>query len=230
MKKLFAYITAAVLSVSCNAQNNSKIQVLEPIAFYRLICATPQVQLVDVRSANEFAGQHLEQAVNVDINEPDFEKKVAQFDRTKPILVYCMVGGRSQKAAAKLAKMGFNQVYDLEGGIMKWNADGYGTPAVGGMTKLEYDKLIKSDKKVLISFFATWCGPCKKMTPYMTALEKNQSDNIKVIRLDADENKALAQELKVHALPTIFLFIDGNKTWEHKGFISEKELKTKIYD
>lgn len=230
MKKLLVFLVVAFMLISCNAQHDSKAQVLAPLAYYRLIRATPDVQLVDVRSAKEFGGQHIEQAVNIDINGPDFDKKVAHFDKAKPILVYCMVGGRSQKAAKILTELGFSQVYDLEGGIMKWNAEGLGTPSTEGMTKSDYENLLKSDKKVLISFFAEWCGPCKKMAPFMNALEENKTDDVKVIRLDADQNKALAQQLKVHALPTIFLFKNGKQIWHHIGFISETELKTKIND
>lgn len=228
MKKLFLMAVTSLLITSCNGQQEGKIQTMAPLEYSRKLQSMPDVQLIDVRTPQEYAGQHIERAVNIDVNSADFDKKMASLDKSKPVFVYCMVGGRSHKAATKLKEMGFAEVYDLEGGIMKWNAEGFGKPATGGMTKADYDKLVTSDKKILISFFAEWCGPCKKMAPYMTALEQDQTDDVKVVRLDADQNKALAQQLKVQALPTLMLYIDGKQTWQHTGFISEADLKNRL--
>lgn len=225
MKAVTLLICGLLLFTSCKGQQETTVSKLPPLEFSRKIQGTPDVQLLDVRTAQEFESQHLDRAVNVDINGGNFENKAASLDKSKPVFVYCMVGGRSGKAAEKLAAMGFLEVYDLEGGIMKWNAEGYGTPAKGGMSLADYEKLVTSDQKVLISFFAEWCGPCKKMAPYMTALEKDSTDNIKVVRVDADINKALAQQLKVQVLPTLLLFKDGKQTWQHTGFIAEADLK-----
>lgn len=79
-----------------------------------------EVQLIDVRTPEEFESGHLESAVNINIKDSDFESKVGAYDRSKPIYVYCKKGGRSASAAKKLKEMGFEEIYDLEGGITNW--------------------------------------------------------------------------------------------------------------
>ena len=82
----------------------------------------PDVQLVDVRTADEFAEDHLEGAVNLDVNDSTFVAKAKQqLDATRPVLVYCRSGRRSADAAGKLAAEGF-EVTNLKGGIMAWRA------------------------------------------------------------------------------------------------------------
>ena len=58
----------------------------------------------------------------------DFVAKAEKYDKTKPVFVYCKSGGRSKKAAEKLNELGFTNIYELEGGIIKWNAAGFTKP------------------------------------------------------------------------------------------------------
>lgn len=80
-----------------------------------------QIQLIDVRTPEEFLENSIEGAQNIDISSKDFEQKVAQLDQNKPIYVYCRKGSRSRKAAQKLEDLGFTEIYDLKGGILEWN-------------------------------------------------------------------------------------------------------------
>lgn len=82
------------------------------------------VQLIDVRTADEFNSGHLAKAQNIDIKSKDFEQKIATLDKTKPVMVYCKAGGRSARAAEKLKELGFTKIVDLEGGITDWKAEG----------------------------------------------------------------------------------------------------------
>ena len=82
------------------------------------------VQLIDVRTPEEFADGHLENALNIDINGDSFDADVAKMDKTRPVLVYCRSGGRSSSAAEKLKDKGFKEVYDLSGGITAWKGAG----------------------------------------------------------------------------------------------------------
>ena len=61
-------------------------------------------------------------AQNCDVLADDFTEKVAVLDKEKPVMVYCKMGGRSSKAAAKLKELGFKHITDLEGGIMNWES------------------------------------------------------------------------------------------------------------
>ncbi|MBY0485874.1 MAG: thioredoxin fold domain-containing protein, partial [Flavobacteriaceae bacterium] len=142
----------------------------------------------------------------------------------------CKVGGRSSQAADKLSELGFKEIYNLDGGIMKWkgkkttNSDVTTT----GLSVSEFDKLIKSDKKIIINFSAKWCAPCKKMEPYLLKMQEELKDKISLIRLDADENKSLLESMKIEGLPVILIYENGKETWKHLGYLSEENLREKI--
>jgi rhodanese-related sulfurtransferase len=85
------------------------------------------IQLVDVRTAEEYGVTHLKNAQNICVTEDDFQEKVKTLDKDKPVYVYCKSGGRSARAAKILAEMGFTQIYDLAGGITAWEEDGLET-------------------------------------------------------------------------------------------------------
>lgn len=228
--KLVAALFACLLFVNCNSQNSKNVQNITAQNLAEQLKNNSEAQLLDVRTAEEYAGGHIGNAANVDWNSENFEAKAATYDKNKPIYVYCKVGGRSSKAAAKLSEMGFAKIYNLDGGIMKWDAAGLSAPGdkIIGMCSQEFGDLIKSDKKVLVNFYADWCEPCKKMAPYMTQLAEQYQGKITVSRLNADENKTLVRELKLDTLPVLQLYDNGKMVWQHQGFISEAELKTHL--
>lgn len=79
------------------------------------------VQLVDVRTPQEFHERHLENAININYNSSTFETEFNKLDKTKPLYIYCRSGVRSRHATYKLAHLGFSEIYDLRGGIIRWN-------------------------------------------------------------------------------------------------------------
>jgi thioredoxin len=93
------------------------------------------------------------------------------------------------------------------------------------MTSLDFDKIIHSDKKVIINFSAKWCAPCKKMAPYLRKMETELKDGISLKRLDADENKTLLESMKLDGLPVILIYEDGNEVWRNIGYLSEEDLR-----
>lgn len=228
--KITAVLFACLLFWNCNSQNSKSVENITAQALSEKLKSEPETQLLDVRTPEEYAGGHIGNAANIDWNGDDFEKKAATYDKSKPVYVYCKIGGRSAKAADKLASMGFSKVYNLDGGIMKWDAAGLSAPGdkIIGMCSQEYDELIKSDRKVLVNFYANWCEPCKKMAPYMEKLGDNYKGMLTVSRLNADENKTLVREMKMDQLPVILIYENGKIVWQHKGFISEEELKKQL--
>ena len=96
------------------------------------------------------------------------------------------------------------------------------------MTSEAYQKLLQSDKKVLIDFYAEWCAPCKKMAPYLKKMEIDLASQVTIIRLNAEEHKTLVAELKINELPTFLLYENKEVKWKHIGFISEDELRKKL--
>jgi len=122
--KLFTFAIIAFLCISCKGQTVESLQVIPASDFAEKIKSDPNAQILDVRTPEEYKGQHITNAVNVDWNGEDFAAKAAKFDKSKPVYVYCRSGGRSKKASEKLHEMGFTEIYDMQGGITKWNAEG----------------------------------------------------------------------------------------------------------
>ena len=228
--KIFIATLFSFLILSCNGQKNDAYENIAPATFSEKIKAIPNAQIIDVRTPEEYKSQHIDQAQNINWNGNDFESKVAALDKKQPVFVYCMVGGRSKKASDKLVEMGFYKVYDLQGGIMKWNAAGLSKPSdkIIGMCSQEFGDLIKSKPKMMINFYADWCEPCRKMRPYMLQMQTDLKDTITLIRLNADENKTLISELKIDELPAILIYENAELKWKHLGFISEEDLKKQL--
>lgn len=227
---LFNLLFLGFLFASCNGQTNTKYESIAAVSFAEKIKSTSQAAIIDVRSPEEFTSQHIDNAVNIDWNGADFEEKIGKYDKSKPIFVYCMSGGRSKKAAYKLAELGFSKIYELDGGIMKWNAAGLSVPSdkIIGMCSQEYNELLNTDKIVLIDFYAEWCAPCKKMTPFLIKMQKEMVDKVTIVRLNADENKTLISQMKIDELPTLFIYKNNQVLWKHSGFISEEDLTKQL--
>ncbi|MEY4963384.1 MAG: hypothetical protein RLZZ323_703 [Bacteroidota bacterium] len=229
LKKIALAIVVFTLT-SCNGQPSKKVETLDAVSFSKKIEATPNPQILDVRTPEEYAAEHIERAQNVNWLSNDFVTNASKYDKSKPVFVYCKIGGRSHQAAEKLAQLGFTQIIELEGGFLKWDAAGLSKPSAKrvGITKEQYANLLNSDKKVLIDFYAEWCAPCKKMTPYLLKMQKELGDKLVIIRLDADKNKSLLSEMKVSELPTLLLYENKQLKWHHSGYISETDLKKQL--
>lgn len=104
--------------MSC-AQQHQNIQVLDVKVFDDSIRGK-DVQLIDVRTPSEFNLGHIEGAKNIDFFSNEFKTKFDLLDKENPVYIYCKSGNRSRQTANKLIKMGFKQIYDLEGGYLKW--------------------------------------------------------------------------------------------------------------
>jgi len=85
------------------------------------------IQLIDVRTLEEFKKGHIKNALLIDFYTSDFKEKLQQLDAKKAIYVYCAVGGRSRKTAKLLSSLGFPKIYDLKGGYRAWIKAGYNT-------------------------------------------------------------------------------------------------------
>ncbi|MCK6616257.1 MAG: rhodanese-like domain-containing protein [Cyclobacteriaceae bacterium] len=116
--KLLSFTLLLIIAVSCQGQSGA--QVLNANAFETKLNATPEKIVLDVRTTSEYNRGHLKNAVLVDYYQRDFSVQLAKLDKTKPVFVYCASGVRSNSAARELVKLGFKQVYDLDGGLSAW--------------------------------------------------------------------------------------------------------------
>lgn len=91
-----------------------------------------------------------------------------------------------------------------------------------------FKDIIKGDKPVLVDFFATWCGPCKAMTPVIEELGKEMQGVARVLKIDVDKNEVLAAQYQIRTVPTIILFKNGKPQWRHSGMIDKATLIKQI--
>lgn len=238
-RKMYKYsiilITALVLNSCSNAQQNGKTA-LAANEFSEKLKASHDAQLVDVRTPEEFKAGHLENAKNFDWNNDNFDMQMNTLDKTKPVFVYCLSGGRSGAAAKKMRSEGFKEVYEMQGGMIKWRAANMpetnepenAATANKGMNKLQFEELLKSDKLVLVDFYADWCGPCQKMKPYIEEIEKEMKYKVKVVRINADQNKELYKQLGITSLPTIRGYKNNVMRWSAESLLTKEELMNAI--
>lgn len=116
MKQFFGIVLLFLVWGCGTAQTNSKgVQVLSQADFDKKVIGK-EVQLVDVRTYQEFAGGKIDDAINIDFLSSDFKQKMAKLDKNQPVYIYCQSGNRSGKASQIMVEMGFKQIYDLQGG------------------------------------------------------------------------------------------------------------------
>lgn len=84
-------------------------------------------------------------------------------------------------------------------------------------------EVLKSDKKVLVDFYADWCGPCKMMGPVLEAVAK-ENDNIDVVKINVDEEQELAMRYRVMSIPALMVFEKGEVVKKSVGLISKSEV------
>ena len=203
-------------------------------AFAEKLKALPEAPVIDVRTAGEFSSGHLQNAVNYDWNGSQFEAQIKTLDKSKPVFVYCLSGGRSSAAASKMRADGFSEVYELEGGMMKWRNENLPettnnlVPSTG-MSEQDFQSLLNSDKTILIDFYADWCVPCKKMEPYLNDISTEQKNTLTLIRINVEENQELCQKLGISAIPVLQVYKNRKITWTNTGFI-EKETVLKALE
>ena len=224
-------IITLVFLATFNSCTNGQTQStnLPATEFAERIKVLSTAPIIDVRTPEEFSKGHLQNAKNIDWNGNDFDKQIAALDKSQPVFVYCLSGGRSSSAASKMRTDGFKEVYELNGGIMKWRAANLpettnNTTTSTGMSKLQFVALLISDKLVLIDFYADWCAPCKKMKPYLDEISKDMVNKVVVIRINADDNQALCKELKIDALPVLQLYKNKALTWTNTGYIDKARV------
>jgi rhodanese-related sulfurtransferase len=94
------------------------------VAEFEKLRADKKNVVLDVRTQKEFDAGHIPRAVNIDVNAPDFEQKVAGLEKHKTYLVHCGAGVRSAKACDKMSRLAFPKLYNLEGGFKAWETAG----------------------------------------------------------------------------------------------------------
>ena len=119
--KIKYLLTCMVLTImiSCQAQLEFKSVDIDE---FKTEISKSGVQLVDVRTAQEYSEGHIPGAMNIDVNAPDFEEKIKTLDKKENVAIYCRSGRRSKMAANKLTAAGF-KVIELNTGFLSWDGE-----------------------------------------------------------------------------------------------------------
>jgi len=80
-----------------------------------------------------------------------------------------------------------------------------------------FEEIIKSSTPTLVDFFATWCGPCKMMTPILEQVSSEIGEGAKVLKIDVDKNRDVSAKYGIRSVPTLLLFKEGNVVWRQAG-------------
>ena len=85
-------------------------------------------------------------------------------------------------------------------------------------------EVLESDKPVLVDFWATWCGPCKALAPRLEEADSQLNSEVKIAKINIDEEEELAAQFRVMSIPTLLLFKNGTPVEKSVGLVSTEEL------
>ena len=92
----------------------------------------------------------------------------------------------------------------------------------------QFNDLVKGGKPFVLDFYADWCGPCQTLLPTVEKLAEEYKDTVNIVKVNIDQQRALAEKFKVRSIPQLF-FLEGNKVKDHiAGLTTEHTLRKKI--
>ena len=227
--RLCKTVLFSTLLFSCTAQTKTSLTADE---FEKEITTKENIQILDVRTPGEFFSGHIKNALHADWNDKkEFDRRIIFVDKSKPVYVYCLAGGRSAAAAAKMRNMGYENVFELTGGTNAWRAANKPLEGMSTEKQMSIEELnatIGGSKIVLVDFSADWCPPCKLMEPVLKSLENHNKGKFTLLKVDGGRDQDILKEYKVTALPVFIIFKDGKQVWRKDGIATEKELAAQL--
>ena len=220
-----------IFFISCSNKNTLVYKKTDILSLDKILNDT-DIIILDVRTSEEINAGYIPNSTFIDYYDKNFENKINLIDPSKKIYTLCKSGGRSVKAAEILSKNGFRNVYNLEGGFMRWKANKmpYDINLVNNdssntdlISEISLDSLIKNNTNTLIYISTKWCSPCKKMEPIIDKLVDNNS-SLKVIKIDLDANTYAQERFDVKSLPALVLYENNSVVWHKNGIIAYDDL------
>nr|WP_293839667.1 rhodanese-like domain-containing protein [uncultured Arsenicibacter sp.] len=221
IKFFFRQLAVFVLvALRVHAQTPEAKDVVPITSFTAKLSAQKSPQLIDARSAEEFALNHIPDAVNINLQTPGYAQLINGLNKANPVFVYSIANGRSVALAGDLRSRGFREVYVLDGGIGAWTGSGQTliTTAKKGLTLDEYTKIIAANDRVLVDIGSKFCGSCKKVKPVLASLRQQYGQSLTILEIELEESPALIGALKtVTAFPYLILYNRGEVVLKHAG-------------
>lgn len=121
---LILYLLAIPLFTGCGQKTSLNNKLLSAQEF-KILIDSADVHLIDVRTPMEFNQGHIKGAINIDFIANDFEEQLKELNPDKPIVIYCRTGRRSGLTTKMLLELGFEEIYDLKGGTINWERQGF---------------------------------------------------------------------------------------------------------
>lgn len=88
----------------------------------------------------------------------------------------------------------------------------------------KFKEFLNSDLPVLVDFYATWCGPCKMMSPILEDVASKMKGKVKIVKVDVDKNPNAAEAYQVRGVPTLILFKQSKPVWRQSGVVQANQL------
>lgn len=219
-------ITTLILFLSLIgfSQNKSSNTVTLDV-FYSKIKSEKNPQIIDARGPEEFVLNHINGAVNFNLESKDYDQQIAKLDKTKPVFTYSIGAGRSVWLADDLLKKSFKEAYSLEGGIANWIGNGkpFYTNSKSKLTLAEYQKIISENKDVLVDIGSKYCAPCKKVKPVLETIKAQYGEQLKIVEIELEDSPQVIADLKtVKVFPTLILYKDGKIVFKKEGLTDLK--------
>lgn len=197
-------------------------------SFYSKIKSQKNPQIVDARTPEEFALNHIEGAVNFNLQSENYAQSVAKLDKSKPVFIYSIGAGRSVALEKELLKNGFSEAYSLEGGIANWIGNGkpFYSNLKSKLSLAEFNKIIADNKTVLVDIGSKYCAPCKKVKPVLEDIRSEYGSNLKIVEIELEDSPQVIADLKtVKIFPTLILYQNGKIVFKKEGI---NDLKNEV--
>ena len=230
------YLFSLTCFISCFNVNNNQIKSIDILELSKF-SNFDNVTLLDVRTDEEIENGCLFNSTHIDYYDENFLYKINLLNKNKPIYIYCKVGGRSSKAAEKILNAGFKNVYNLQGGFLKWSNYKFPVQINNKLSvrssnqKYRFhnlDSLKANNNNILIYISTKWCAPCREMSPLIDKLENEFSEKLEIVKFDLDENNFLNQTYNISSIPMFVLYQNSEEVWRKNGIIAYDEIVRKI--